>query len=45
MAAGGAVADRVNTPLVLDNTGTDYTGNASDDATLDVIVSYLEVTV
>lgn len=43
--AGGALADRVNVPLILDNTGTDYTGNASDDATLDVIVSYIEYTV
>jgi len=39
----GVLADRVNTPLVLDNTGTDLTGNASDDATLDVYISYIEV--
>ena len=40
--AGGLIAARVNVPLVLDNTGSNYTGNASDDSTLDVTVSYIE---
>ncbi len=41
---GGVEADRINVPIVLHNTGAEWTGNASDDATLDVTVFYREVT-
>lgn len=42
-ATSAAVANSaaVNKPLVLDNTGTgEYAGNASDDATMDVYITY-----
>lgn len=39
---GGTLAEHVNVPLVLFNTGANFTGNASDDATLEVTVSYIE---
>jgi hypothetical protein len=42
---GATLAEAVNVPIVLDNTGTDYTGNASDDSTLEVTVAYLEIDV
>lgn len=42
---GGALAARVNVPIVLHNTGGEYTGNASNDAVLEVTVMYLELDV
>jgi len=39
---GGAVADLVNVPLVLHNTGDEWTGNASNDASLETTVLYIE---
>lgn len=38
--AGSAAADIVNKAVLLDNTGTDYTGNATGDTTLTVITTY-----
>ena len=43
--AGGALAARVNVPLVLWNSGSNYTGNASNDSTLEVTVWYREADV
>jgi hypothetical protein len=39
---GGLLAARVNVPLVIHNTGGEYTGNASNDATLEITVAYIE---
>lgn len=39
--AGAAATTMVNKAVVLDNTGTDYTGNASNDTTITVISTYL----
>lgn len=41
----GTIAQLVNTPLVLDNTGVEFTGNASDDAQLIVWTRYSQITV
>jgi hypothetical protein len=42
---GGTLAEHVNTPIVLHNTGGEYTGNASDDTVLEVTVYYMELDV
>lgn len=36
----GTIAQLVNTPLVLDNTGDNFAGNASDDAVMNVWCHY-----
>lgn len=41
----GAVAEVVNTPLVLDNIGSEFTGNASNDAQFKVTARYSRVAV
>jgi hypothetical protein len=38
---GAVLANRVNVPLVIFNTGSNYTGNASNDAALEVTVTYV----
>ena len=49
MAAGifqeGVLAEAVNVPIVIHNTGGELTGNATEDAVLEVWVRYLEVDV
>lgn len=39
----GVLAEAVNVPIVVHNTGTDWTGNASNDCALDVWVLYAEI--
>ncbi|MDD5327422.1 MAG: DUF2190 family protein [Phycisphaerae bacterium] len=39
--AGAAASTMVNKAVVLDNNGTDYTGNATGDTTLTVITTYV----
>ena len=40
---GATVAEAVNVPITLDNTGANYTGNASNDGVLNVHLTYLEI--
>ena len=42
---GGTLAQHVNVPIVICNTGTDYTGNASDDTVMEVTLVYVELDV
>jgi hypothetical protein len=41
----GVLAEAVNVPIVVHNTGTDWTGNASNDCAMDVWILYAEVDV
>lgn len=42
---GGTLAELVNVPIVIHNTGGEYTGNASNDSVLEVTVAYIELDV
>jgi hypothetical protein len=42
---GGTLAEHVNVPIVLHNTGGEYTGNASNDTVLEVTAFYVELDV
>jgi hypothetical protein len=42
---GGTLAELVNVPIVLHNTGGEYTGNASNDSVLEVTAVYYELDV